>query len=579
MNRLVYAANTDGDAVYYIYDENGLRQAQLVYDTATSDFSDPSNDIYYYYQGLQVELETTGTGTPIREFLLGAMLDQPVAQIESNGSVYYYHQNALGSVVALTDTTGSVVQQYSYTVHGERTVKSASGTILDESAALSVYAFTGRRFDAPFGLHYYRQRYYSATLGRFISTDPLDYVDGMNLYAYVGGSPVNGIDPLGQSKIELTDSGRVLAEMEVNGSVSMVDIGGYTQTRHGKGRGAWTTTTYSLRTGHTEVTRRGNNARSNSGRSVATAIKEFDHITGGSFRGEKLATGILLDHLSQFNDPSYVPRAPDYASGWLSVGGGALGMIGGIYTAVQSGGLSAVPSAFLILQSFDVAVAGVVQGMTGESTRTYTNRGLNAAARQVTDDAAAAQRFADIAEFAIGFINIGGNAGKAIATSSNQVGRLSNTVRNSGNLGKSTVTGGNAIRGAPAVRAATKTPLNFSQNTASAFFSAEGKFAGRSIAGVADDLRAGALNAADVPVEFIVRDGQRLIVNTRSSLALRQAGIPESQWNLINRTGVEAVEQNITNRLLRNGLDDAGTDVLRITGQGQGASTLSPDFA
>lgn len=123
---------------------------------------------------------------------------------------------------------------------------------------------------------------------------------------------------------------------------------------------------------------------------------------------------------------------------------------------------------------------------------------------------------------------------------------------------------------------ATKTPLNFSQNTASAFFSAEGKFAGRSIAGVADDLRAGALNAADVPVEFIVRDGQRLIVNTRSSLALRQAGIPESQWNLINRTGVEAVEQNITNRLLRNGLDDAGTDVLRITGQGQGASTLRP---
>ncbi len=101
--------------------------------------------------------------------------------------------------------------------------------------------------------------------------------------------------------------------------------------------------------------------------------------------------------------------------------------------------------------------------------------------------------------------------------------------------------------------------LNFTQATASPFFSAQGKFAGRSIASVADDLSSGALKAADVPVEFIVRDGQRLIVNTRSSLALRQAGIPQSQWNLVNRTGVEAVEQNITNRLLCNSLDNAGT--------------------
>jgi hypothetical protein len=125
-----------------------------------------------------------------------------------------------------------------------------------------------------------------------------------------------------------------------------------------------------------------------------------------------------------------------------------------------------------------------------------------------------------------------------------------------------------------ALTAAAKSgPLRFTQTTASPMFSAEGSFAGRSISQVADALRSGTMTAADVPVEFIVRDGNRLIVNTRSSLALRQAGIPEAQWNLINRTGVAEVEANITQRLLRNGLGNEGTEVLRITGSGSGAST------
>jgi hypothetical protein len=64
------------------------------------------------------------------------------------------------------------------------------------------------------------------------------------------------------------------------------------------------------------------------------------------------------------------------------------------------------------------------------------------------------------------------------------------------------------------------------------------------------------------------------MVNTRSALVLRRAGIPESQWRLIDRTGVPEIEALVTERLLRNQLDNTGTDVLRITGAGMHASLL-----
>ena len=56
----------------------------------------------------------------------------------------------------------------------------------------------------------------------------------------------------------------------------------------------------------------------------------------------------------------------------------------------------------------------------------------------------------------------------------------------------------------------------------------------------------------------------RLIDNTRSSLALTRANIPESEWNLIDMTHDITTQNKISNRLAANGLTDEGTEVLRI---------------
>ncbi|MGH6889821.1 MAG: RHS repeat-associated core domain-containing protein [Rhizomicrobium sp.] len=59
------------------------------------------------------------------------------------------------------------------------------------------YKFTGQRLDPETGLYYYRARYYSPVLGRFLQVDPVGYTADMDLYTYVGNDPTNMTDPLG----------------------------------------------------------------------------------------------------------------------------------------------------------------------------------------------------------------------------------------------------------------------------------------------------------------------------------------------------------------------------------------------
>ncbi|MBI5562169.1 MAG: RHS repeat-associated core domain-containing protein [Deltaproteobacteria bacterium] len=126
---------------------------------------------------------------PTKPYIHGTGL---LAMVTPTGATYAYHYNATGSTVALTDMSRAIVNKYSYDPYGN--ILQAQETIQQP------FKFVGRFgvMEEATGFYYMRARYYDSQTGRFISEDPLGFGGGeVNLMAYVGGNPVNLVDPMG----------------------------------------------------------------------------------------------------------------------------------------------------------------------------------------------------------------------------------------------------------------------------------------------------------------------------------------------------------------------------------------------
>jgi RHS repeat-associated protein len=175
-NRLVSAdTNNDSTAdVFYKWDALGRRIYR----------DDGTIATVYVQSGQQTIADyTAGTAatSPTYTYVYASYIDEPVMR-SGSGNLVYLHRNQQYSVSAITDGSGFITERYAYSAYGTPTITDASGTTRTTTAIGNRYTFTGREWDRSLALYHYRARMYDSTCGRFVSRDPIGYVDGQNLY-------------------------------------------------------------------------------------------------------------------------------------------------------------------------------------------------------------------------------------------------------------------------------------------------------------------------------------------------------------------------------------------------------------
>ncbi|MBJ7484084.1 RHS repeat-associated core domain-containing protein [Brevundimonas sp.] len=182
-NRLA-AVTRPGMSAFYHYDSEDRRTLKTVDGVMTRTL----------WSGTEPIAQYDTNGTLLRLIIpdgSGAM-DGRVAVVENGGDLRWQHTDHQGSVIVLTDGSGTVRQVNRYGPHGE------TASLGGSTGVGGIFGYTGREFDPESGLYQYRARYYSPLLGLFLSTDPIGTQDDPNLYLYVGGDPVNATDPEGE---------------------------------------------------------------------------------------------------------------------------------------------------------------------------------------------------------------------------------------------------------------------------------------------------------------------------------------------------------------------------------------------
>ena len=255
-NRLIQVNKVSGGATIatYVYDALNRRiQKTISNGGLTGDITNGTTD--YLYDGPQIIEERNHSAPTVwtKVYYWGQYIDELmlfVVPAEPYLTAYRVLSDLLYRSVAFVTTSNVITEAYDTDAYGNTICYSGSGTdgqwFTDDDVTtynpINTTIFTGRQFDPESAIYYYRARYYSPKIGRFITRDLLKNAElsqGPNLYWYVQDNSPNKIDATGkecqdccgdESNSALTKALALLGQVEgperVNTALRMSGAGG-----------------------------------------------------------------------------------------------------------------------------------------------------------------------------------------------------------------------------------------------------------------------------------------------------------------------------------------------------------------